>query len=198
MKRHLPFLPKPPPFAVGLVHWPVYDRSRKWVCTNITNFDVHDIARACRTFGIDSYYLINPMLDQQMFVERMLEHWRIGYGSRYNPMRKTALVGVKTAGSIDQALKNWGHQGAVLIGTSAKAPDNVPTVSFVKMREQIQSEPEKGYFLLFGTGFGMSKEVLERCDMVLEPIQGAPPLDYRHLSVRSAASICLDRLLGSW
>src|SRR4051812_37001797 len=34
--------------AIGLLHYPIYDRSKKVVATNITNLDVHDIARACR------------------------------------------------------------------------------------------------------------------------------------------------------
>jgi hypothetical protein len=45
--------------------------------------------------------------------------------------------------------------------------------------------------------FQLSKNVVasglaERCDDLLEPIRGAG--DYNHLSVRSAASIILDRL----
>ncbi|MCB0412258.1 MAG: hypothetical protein KDD22_07010, partial [Bdellovibrionales bacterium] len=38
----------------------------------------------------------------------------------------------------------------------------------------------------------------EECDALLEPIKGVGAQDYRHLSVRSAVSICLDRLLGAW
>nr|HPI41871.1 RNA methyltransferase [Pseudobdellovibrionaceae bacterium] len=37
---------------------------------------------------------------------------------------------------------------------------------------------------------------LKSCDGVLEGIQGASVDNYRHLSVRSAVSICLDRLLS--
>ena len=36
---------------VALIHWPVYDRAKNIVCTNVTNFDIHDIARAGRTYG---------------------------------------------------------------------------------------------------------------------------------------------------
>nr|WP_295900801.1 RNA methyltransferase [uncultured Bdellovibrio sp.] len=32
----------------------------------------------------------------------------------------------------------------------------------------------------------------------MESIRGAPPKDYRHLSVSSAVSICLDRVMGPW
>lgn len=37
---------------------------------------------------------------------------------------------------------------------------------------------------------------MQSCDGVLESIRGAPPNDYRHLSVRSAVSIYLDRIMG--
>ena len=40
----------------------------------------------------------------------------------------------------------------------------------------------------------MTEEAFARADVVLEPIRGTG--DYNHLSVRSAASIILDRLLG--
>ena len=53
---------------------------------------------------------------------------------------------------------------------------------------------EKPLLMLFGTGWGLSKEVLDIADHRLAPIQGASA--YNHLSVRSAAAIILDRLLG--
>ena len=51
------------------------------------------------------------------------------------------------------------------------------------------------HLLVFGTGWGLAPEVIERADLVLEPICG--PTDYNHLSVRSAAAIILDRLRGA-
>ena len=38
--------------AIGLVHYPINDRSGKVIATNITNFDIHDIARAARVFDV--------------------------------------------------------------------------------------------------------------------------------------------------
>jgi hypothetical protein len=48
--------------------------------------------------------------------------------------------------------------------------------------------------LIFGTAWGLVESVITEADFVLEPITGTT--DYNHLSVRSAASIILDRLLG--
>ncbi len=222
--------------AVGLVHWPVFDRHRKVVATNITNLDVHDIARVSRVYGVESYYLIHPMQEQLMFVSRLLDHWRIGDGKRFNPMRATALTMVETAPSLVDAVKAFGPE-AVVIGTTARQIENVDRISFQDLRafldldrQEIPArsagsqlpalvagprETEEGVtdsrtriwdklkgrqsiFLVFGTGFGMTEDLLKSCDLLLEPMRGAPPLDYRHLSVRSAVSICLDRLLGAW
>jgi len=51
------------------------------------------------------------------------------------------------------------------------------------------------FLILLGTGWGLTDEILARSDYILEPIEGDS--DYNHLSVRSAAAIILDRLLGA-
>ncbi len=190
-----------PRIAVGLVHHPILDSARNVVATNITNLDVHDIARVCKVYGVERYYLIHPMKEQQMFVWRMLDHWRTGEGSKFNSMRKTALTMVYTADSVQAAVKDWAKedlsqapQKIWVIGTSARKLE-VPRKSFADLRSQMKAGDQ--VLLLFGTGFGMTEDLLKTCDFLLEPLTGAPPLDYRHLSVRSAVSICLDRLLGS-
>lgn len=183
--------------AVGLVHWPIYDRRGDVVATNVTNLDVHDIARACRVHGVDRYYVIHPMRDQLAFVSNLLEHWRIGDGARYNPMRRTALTMVHTAESVEKAIRDWGGT-PLLVATHAQSVDGVKSVAFRDLRRQMEQMAYERVFLLFGTGFGLTQEFMRGCDFVLEPIKGASSDDYRHLSVRSAVSICLDRLLGTW
>jgi hypothetical protein len=49
------------------------------------------------------------------------------------------------------------------------------------------------FFILFGTGWGLTREVKDSSDYILAPIEGK---GYNHLSVRSAVAIILDRLLG--
>ncbi len=181
--------------AVGLVHYPVYDKSDAVVCTNVTNLDVHDIARACRTYGVERYYVINPMKEQVIFVNRLLDFWRTGTGASYNPMRKTALTMVQMAHSVDEAVRDWGVN-PIVITTSAKAQVGVEPAEFRSLREELASS-DGSYFIIFGTGYGLEESVLKGTRL-LEPIRGASIEDYRHLSVRSAASICLDRLLGTW
>jgi hypothetical protein len=50
------------------------------------------------------------------------------------------------------------------------------------------------YALVFGTAWGLPDDFIEQADNILEPIKGSA--NYNHLSVRSAAAIILDRLLG--
>lgn len=190
--------------ALGLVHYPINDRHRRVVATNVTNLDVHDIARAARVYGLSKYYIIHPMPDQRSFVSRMLDHWRVGDGSQFNPMRKTSLTMVETAESLDAAIADWNRAEGrtdrpLIVSTHARALEGVPMVSFREMRAKIEaSGPEDRLFLIFGTGFGLTEDFMRGCDLLLEPVRGVPPDDYRHLSVRSAVSIILDRLRGAW
>lgn len=184
------------PLAVALMHYPTRDRLGKLVATNITNFDIHDIARACRVYGIDRYYLIHPLREQLMFVERVLDHWNVGEGSKFNPMRKTALRDVFTAENLEKAMAGWGYPKARIIATHARTLPGKQAYSFKSFKSVLEANDEP-YVLVFGTGFGLTQEFMENCYGVLEPIKGSSKDDYRHLSVRSAVSICLDRLLGS-
>lgn len=54
------------------------------------------------------------------------------------------------------------------------------------------NEPGAPLVLVLGTGWGLVEEILEKADVILEPIRGMG--DYNHLSVRAAAAIMLDRL----
>ena len=69
--------------SVALIHYPVFDRAGKQVATNITHFDIHDIARVCRVYGVDRYYIVHPSVEQLMFVSRVLDHWRVGAGKTF-------------------------------------------------------------------------------------------------------------------
>jgi hypothetical protein len=190
-------LPYVPEIAIGLVHYPVRDRLQKTVATNITNFDIHDIARAAQVYGVQKYYIIHPMQEQLMFVERVLDHWRTGQGAKFNPMRKTALGSVQTAESVEKAIADWNKPGCLTIATSARVEWAKQRFAFSDLRHKMHVEKQP-VFVLWGTGFGMTEQLIGSCSGVLESIRGAPPNDYRHLSVRSAVSICLDRLMGPW
>src|SRR4051794_26640135 len=116
------------------------DGKKDIVATNITNFDIHDIARAARVYGVQRYYLIHPIPEQLMFVERILEHWRSGQGSRYNPKRKTALGDVRTAPTLEKALTDWGVEKPLIIATHARPVDGVKSYSFSELKSHLHNE----------------------------------------------------------
>lgn len=187
------------PLYLGLLHWPVYDKAGDIICTNVTNFDVHDISRAARTYGVEGYHIINKVPEQQMFVSRLWEHWTLGTGAKYNPMRKTALGIIKPFATLEESINSF-EKRPLVVATSARPRKKIDSVSFKGLRERLwqPEDPEIPILLIFGTGFGLAEEVYDQSDLLLDPIQGDSMDDYRHLSVRSAVSICLDRLLGAW
>ncbi|MDZ4678267.1 MAG: tRNA (guanosine(37)-N1)-methyltransferase TrmD [Oligoflexia bacterium] len=179
--------------AVGLIHYPVYNKTGEVVATNVTNLDIHDIARACRTYGIDQFYIITPAEEQLAFVGRVLAHWQSGRGTQYNPVRKDSLINTKTAPSIEAALEDWGVKGTKLVATSAREVMGPQNIGYPEIREKALKEP---IFLVFGTGWGLENTLVRRMDYILDPIRGRAGDGFRHLSVRSAVSITLDRVLG--
>jgi hypothetical protein len=183
------------PVHVALIHWPVLDRAKNVVCTNVTNFDIHDIARASRTYGVEKYFIVNKLKEQLSFVSRVLEHWRLGIGSEYNPSRKAALAQVELAETLEDVIKTF--EVKPLIVTTSARELGIPRVTFKELRQTIWEGENRPVLLVFGTGFGLHTDVLQQADVLLEPLKGASRDDFRHLSVRSAVSIILDRLLGA-
>lgn len=180
---------------LGLVHYPVYNKRMETITTSVTNLDIHDIARCAATYNLERYYVIHPLSAQHKLVREIIEYWQQGYGAVYNPDRKQALEVVSLTDSIGAAIaeiKNqWGGTVHTIVTDARTYPNSV---SYREMRHEIEAEGDKNYLLLFGTGWGMTREVMAEANYVLEPIHGRGP--YNHLSVRSAVSIILDRLLG--
>lgn len=179
---------------LALLHHPVYDKNKDIIKTSITNFDIHDIARSCRTFGIEKYILIHPTESQRFFAQRIIDHWKDGYGSVYNKTRKEAFSVVEMLPSLEDVLvyikENYGS-APTTIATSAKQYKQ--TVSYPEMRNKIENT-EGNYLIILGSGWGLHEDIMENCSYILEPING--PTTYNHLSVRAAGAIILDRLLG--
>jgi hypothetical protein len=178
---------------VALLHYPVYNRNGHVVCAAITNLDIHDIARAARTYGVSGFYVITPLEEQQLLLGRLLRHWREGYGARSNPDRKAALELVSVVASLPEALALITREVGTepeLWGTAATATG--PTLTYGEARERLHQG--RHTVILFGTAWGLSREVLGLATYLLPPIQGAT--SYNHLSVRGAAAVILDRLLG--
>ncbi len=179
--------------SVALVHYPTVNKQGTVVATSVTNFDVHDIARAARTFDLDHYFIVTPLAMQRDFVRRIMQHWLEGEGAEYNPSRRESLENVEVLPdlvAVGNAIAREHGREPYWVATSARAGKLTAT------SEDIQNRLKAGenVCLIFGTGYGLHSEVMELADAVLEPIRG--PGDFNHLSVRSAVSIYLDRLVG--
>lgn len=178
---------------LALVHYPVCNKNGETIGSAVTNLDLHDIARAGRTFGIDTLYIVTPFADQQALVRDILAHWQTGHGATYNPKRKDALALVRICHDLPELYElveaKW-QQRPTVLATSARP--NAKQLDYAAARQRIcAGEP---HLILFGTGWGMAPEVFADVDALLPPISGFG--EYNHLSVRSAAAIVLDRVLG--
>ena len=179
---------------VGLVHYPIYNKRMNVIAGAVTNFDIHDISRTCRTYDVKRYYIIHPLDVQRDIIKKIIGYWQEGYGRTYNPDRSNALDIVCWQADIEaaaQAIEAQTGKRPYIVTTDARIYPN--TVSYGFMRKQLQ-EGDRPILLLFGTGFGIEAETMSKFDYILEPIYGA--CDYNHLCVRSAAAIILDRLAG--
>ncbi|KJS81244.1 MAG: hypothetical protein JM58_17555 [Peptococcaceae bacterium BICA1-8] len=180
---------------IGLVHFPVYNKNMEIITTSITNLDIHDIARTTATYGIEKYYIIHPLETQAEIANEILQYWQEGYGSVYNPDRKTALEKVlikENIEAVEEDIRKYYPQQIKSIVTDARVFSD--STSYFEMRKEISNNEDCNFLLLFGTGWGLAKEEVEKADFRLYPIWGAG--EYNHLSVRSAVAIILDRLCG--
>ena len=178
---------------VGLVHHPIYDKRKEVVATAITNFDIHDIASCAKTFGIGGFFIITPLESQVLLADRIIRHWVEGVGSVYNPTRKESLSLVRVSRTIDEAAREISDllQTKVMRVATGASP-HPKNIDFEFLRKLLK-DSNTPFFILFGTGWGLTQEVKDNADYVLAPIEGK---GYNHLSVRSAVAIILDRLLG--
>ena len=91
------------------VHYPVLDKRGEKSSTAITGMDLHDIARACRTYGIKKYLLVTPIAQQREMAKRIAGHWTSGWGADYNPDRREAFSTLKIFASVQKAIA-WAEE----------------------------------------------------------------------------------------
>jgi len=181
---------------IGLLHFPMYNKRKDVITTSVTNLDLHDISRAARTYDVDSFFVVHPSENQHRLIKEIVSYWQEGYGGTYNPDRKEAFSILKMANSLEEVkgeIKGETGLEVFTVATDARLFSN--SISYKSLKNIIFNE-NKVFLILFGTGWGMAEELMQKCDYVLEPVE--PGRDYNHLSVRSAVSIILDRLLGEF
>ena len=179
---------------LALVHFPVYNKPGEVVVSSVTTLDVHDISRVCRTYGVGTFYVITPLKTQQELVERLVGHWLKGYGAEYNPTRKEALLKTVVKNNLDDAVKEITEQSGkkprIVVTGAKKAPKSI---GYEALKNELkQGDPT---LMVFGTGWGLEKNLVQSADHALLPIEGVN--GFNHLPVRGAVAIILDRLLGN-
>ena len=181
---------------LGLVHHPIKNKLGELVTTSVTNLDIHDISRSCRTFGVKKYFIITPFLAQAELVNEILGHWEQDKANAFNPDRQDALAIAQVASSIDDAVaeieKIEGKRPLIAV-TGANFDSFDGDVKELTKKMEVLNMP---CFLLFGTGWGLHQLALDKAEFKLSPIISKNSDGYNHLSVRSAVAIYLDRLFG--
>lgn len=185
-----------PQVYCALLHYPVKDRAGATVTTAVTTLDVHDIARSALTFGLRGYFVVSPIDAQHVLIDRVISHWRTGAGVKRMPERGEALAicrSARTLSEVCETIEEEVGQAPVLWATAASPGPGRTATPFATASVDINNATAP-VLVLFGTGHGLADEVLDRASVLLEPIAGVA--GYNHLSVRSAAAIVFDRLLG--
>ena len=93
------------PVYIGLVHYPIYNKHMEVVMTALTNYDLHDIARTAKTYGVRTYFIIHPIESQREMALRIMTHWKTGGGVHYNPNRKEAFEETALVPSLEDAVR---------------------------------------------------------------------------------------------
>ena len=179
--------------SLALVHHPVVDRKGETIAAAVTSLDLHDIARCAKTFGVETFYVVTPLADQQVLVTRIIDHWISGVGAVYNPDRRNALSLIRLQPSLDDAVQEleqrWGAAPKTVATSARMTRSNLSYAGLKALAEE-----EEPLLLVFGTSWGLAPEILDQADFRLAPVQGNG--DYNHLAVRSAVAIILDRMMG--
>ena len=177
--------------SLAVIHYPVYDKNGAIVATSVTNLEIHDIARTCMTFGIGLCYIVTPLAKQREIAGKLVDHWLNGYGATYNPVRSEALKKVRIVSDFDSMVRDI-EGDPLIVGTSSKERQE-KTIRSDELLVSMETG-DRPVVIIFGTGWGLSEEVVDRCDKMLMPIRGKG--DYNHLSLRVAIGIILDRIFG--
>ena len=115
---------------------------------------------------------------------------------KWHASRDEALALLRPVRSLADVYASYGGRDGVTVwATAARAPRD--TLSFVEARRELEL-PGKPVVILFGTAWGLPNELLAEVDALLPPLGAREGRGdgYKHLSVRAACALTLDRLLG--
>jgi hypothetical protein len=182
-----------PVVFLALTHHPVYNKNREVIASALTTVDLHDLARVAATYGLDGFYVVQPLDDQRRLAADMIAHWQSGPGGAYNRDRAEAMALARLTASLAEAKDDIARRcGRPPLAVATTAISRPGAISYSAVRQTWTDG--RPVLIVFGTAWGLADQAMAECDACLAPIVG--PGDYNHLSVRSAAGIIIDRLLG--
>jgi hypothetical protein len=167
------------------------NREGRVVATALTSLDVPDMGRTARTYNVKRFYVVHPVESQRRIAARLLDFW---LSEEELPTRREALELVAVRADLEEVYQEIAAeegQAPLVLGTTARAHRvPYPKLPWEEARRVLRERP---VLVLFGTGHGMTDELLAACDALLPAVRAG---GYNHLSVRAAAAIILDRLKG--
>ena len=185
-----------PNHYVALMHEQVVvDDEGRVGTSSVTSMDIHDIARSSKSYGIKQVFIVTPLIDQQKIVRKLLDFWHTGAGIEYNITRHEAVRQVDLVAHLQNVVARITEiegQPPLIVATSARVVEHPGMITFYDQAQVWHSG--RPVLFIFGTGKGLSSEVINQCDYILVPVEGFT--EYNHLSVRSAVAIVLDRWMG--
>ena len=184
-----------PRHYVVLMHGDVLVKSGESGTTSVTSIDLHDIARTCRTYGIEQFFAVTPLRDQQEIIKTFLEFWQSDVGKNFNQTRTESTSRLFVASVFEEVIQSIeAKEGKkpLVITTSARVVEHITPIDFYD--QGFIWDQERPILFVFGTGQGLAPRILDLSDFLLPPVRGLT--EYNHLSVRSAVAIILDRWMG--
>jgi len=186
--------------ALVLLHHPVTNRTGELITTSVTNLDIHDLARSARTYEMDHYYLVTPVVEQQEMAGRILSHWGKGRSFEWHPDRAEALSRIQVVSLFrdvkEDLVRRYPGLPLEVAMPDARPLENQKT--YGEVRARWEQEPPGIKVIVLGTGWGIADAFFSEVHTFLGPVYG--PLGangYNHLSVRAAGAVILDRLFGT-
>src|SRR5205814_7122065 len=104
-------------------------------------------------------------------VSKVLDFWKKGIGAEYNRCRYNAIQLVQLVDSLHEVIKKIEEKEGkkpLVIATSAQVADTQQLISYYDQQKVWQND--RPVLLIFGTGQGLSPEIIMQCDYLLLPI----------------------------
>lgn len=175
-----------------LLHYPVKLGDGRIGASSLTNLDIHDIGRISRSYGMGAFYALTPLEEQLELLRAIASHWLNGRDSD----RARALSLVLPVASFNEMLALERERHGIepfCVAASARWPEKAQKA--LTAAETLALCRERPVVICLGTARGLAREALARCQAILRPLRF---LSDNHLSVRGAAAIIADRILGDY